>query len=48
MGLGVGSKPEIIKNLGTIGLDALIISVFAIAGSILMAFLLYRYIFSKK
>jgi uncharacterized membrane protein YbjE (DUF340 family) len=43
MGLGVGSRPEVMKNLGRIGLDALLIAVFAIAGSIFAAYLLYRF-----
>ncbi len=47
MGLSVGTKPEIMKNLAGIGLDALLISLFAIAGSIFTAFFLYRYILNK-
>jgi uncharacterized membrane protein YbjE (DUF340 family) len=45
MGLGVGTKPEIMKNLPGIGFDALLISLFAIAGSVLAAYILYRFIF---
>jgi len=47
MGLSVGTKPEIMKNLAGIGLDALLISLFAMAGSIFTAFFLYRYVMKK-
>lgn len=45
MGLSVGSEPEVMKNLADIGLDALLIALFAIGGSVLTAFILYRIIF---
>jgi uncharacterized membrane protein YbjE (DUF340 family) len=48
MGLSVGTKPEIIQNLAVIGFDALLIAVFAIGGSILTAFFLYRYFFRRN
>jgi uncharacterized membrane protein YbjE (DUF340 family) len=48
MGLSVGTKPEIMKNLAVIGFDALVIAVFAISGSILTAFFLYRYLFRRN
>jgi uncharacterized membrane protein YbjE (DUF340 family) len=48
MGLGVGTKPEIMKNLAAIGFEALLLALFAISGSILTAFLLYRYIIHKN
>ena len=47
MGLSVGTKPEVMKNLAGIGLDALIIALFAIGGSIFTSYLLFRYFFSK-
>jgi uncharacterized membrane protein YbjE (DUF340 family) len=48
MGLSVGTKPEIMKNLAGIGFDALVIAVFAISGSILTAFFLYRCLFRRN
>jgi len=48
MGLSVGTRPEVMKNLAEIGFDALLIALFAIAGSLFTAFLLYRFYFSKK
>ncbi len=48
MGLSVGTKPEIMRNLTEIGFKALLISLFAIAGSVFTAFLLYRFIFRKN
>jgi len=47
MGLSVGTRPEVMKNLSSIGLDALLIALFAIAGSILCSFFLYHFIFRK-
>jgi uncharacterized membrane protein YbjE (DUF340 family) len=43
MGLSVGTKPEIMKNLTGIGIEALIIALFAIAGSVFTAFIVYRF-----
>jgi uncharacterized membrane protein YbjE (DUF340 family) len=48
MGLSVGTRPEVMKNLGRIGLDAFLIAVFAIAGSIFAAYFLYRFNERKK
>ena len=47
MGLSVGTKPEVMKNLTGIGMDAFLISMFSIAGSVMTSFLLYRYFFRK-
>jgi len=42
MGLGVGVNPEIVSNLKSLGVDALIISLFAIMGSLLFAYMLNK------
>lgn len=47
MGLNVGTKPEIMKNLAGIGFDALLIALFAIAGSVATAYLLFSFILRK-
>ncbi|MCB8994302.1 MAG: LysO family transporter [Bacteroidales bacterium] len=48
MGLSVGTKPEIMRNLSDIGFSAFLLSIFAIAGSVLLSFLLYHYVFRKN
>jgi uncharacterized membrane protein YbjE (DUF340 family) len=48
MGLSVGTKPEIMQNLASIGFEALVIAIFAIGGSILTAFFLYHYLFRRN
>lgn len=48
LGITVGSNKLIINNLSTIGLNALLISVGALAGSLLLSTLLYRKYFKKE
>lgn len=47
MGLSVGTRKDVMKNLTSIGIDAFLISIFTISGSLITAFFLYRYIFRK-
>ena len=47
MGLSVGVNPEIISNLGDLGLSAILITFFSISGSILFSFLFAKRIFKK-
>ena len=47
LGLEVGSNPEVVAGITTLGLKALVISLFTIVGSILTAWLLWRYLLSK-
>ena len=42
LGNEVGSNPDIMQNLHTLGTDALIITLGAVAGSILAAWVLWR------
>ena len=48
LGIEVGQNPQIIDGLATIGVDALIITLAAVAGSAIMALLLWNYIKSRK
>ncbi len=45
LGVAVGSNPKIMDNLGTIGIDALIITLAALAGTYLLAWFVYRKFF---
>lgn len=47
LGLSVGSNHQIMDNLGTIGLDAVLITLGAVAGSVLCAWVVYRFYFKK-
>ena len=47
LGLGVGTNDQIMDNLDTIGLDALVITFGAIVGSVLCAWGIYKFYFSK-
>lgn len=48
LGVEVGTNPEIIAGLGTIGVEALIITIAAVLGSAIMSLLLWRYIKKSK
>ena len=47
LGMEVGSNDEIINNLPIIGLKSISITVFALLGSTLSAFLLFKFIFKR-
>ena len=44
LGLNIGSNEQIINSLGSLGLEALLITVFATTGSLIAAWLLWKYI----
>lgn len=48
LGLAVGLNDAILNNLDTIGLQAFILSVGGIAGSAILAWVVYRFFFSKS
>lgn len=48
LGKSVGKNDLIINNLSTIGLQALVITSAAIAGSVLMSVIVYKYFFKDK
>jgi uncharacterized membrane protein YbjE (DUF340 family) len=45
MGITIGSNKEIISNLSSLGIKALIITGFSLAGSILLSILVYHFFF---
>jgi uncharacterized membrane protein YbjE (DUF340 family) len=47
LGLGIGANPEIIRSIGTLGLQAAAISILSMAGSILAAVICYHWLFKK-
>ena len=42
LGLNIGSNPQIINSLGSLGIEALVIAVAATLGSLIAAWLLWR------
>ena len=48
LGISVGGNPDIINNLGTLGAQAVLISVASTLGSVSMAWVVYSYFFKKK
>lgn len=48
MGLSVGSNPQVIQGLGTLGLLGIAISVVSIAGSVFLSWIVYRHLFKKR
>lgn len=42
LGIQIGSNKEAIRELGTLGVPTVVITVFAMAGSILMGWLLWK------
>ena len=48
LGAGIGSDDEILKGLDTLGLNALIIASGAVAGSLVAAWALWKWLFANK
>ncbi len=48
MGLSIGRDPLIVGSLPSLGLNALLISIAGIAGSLALALILWKFFFSKK
>lgn len=48
LGITVGANGNIMNNLGTIGYDALLITLAAVTGSVLCAWGVYRFFFSPS
>ena len=48
MGLSVGTNKEIMNNIHNIGLQALIISLFAIGGSVILALFVFKIFFKDE
>ena len=47
LGINVGSNDQIIRNFEVIGLNSLLVSIFAVAGSIFCAWIIQNLIFRK-
>lgn len=48
LGIEVGMNEEILNNFSKIGSDAIIISLAAVAGSVLLSFLLWKFVNKDK
>jgi uncharacterized membrane protein YbjE (DUF340 family) len=48
MGLSTGSNETILKNLPTLGMDSLVLTIFATLGSILFLYPVYHKYFKEK
>lgn len=48
LGISIGQNEKIISNLNTIGLQALLLTLGAVIGSLLTAWFTYNYFFKKK
>ena len=48
LGIGVGTNDKIINNLHSIGLQALIITLGAMLGSLICAWVVYKFFFQTK
>lgn len=48
LGLTIGRDPLIMSALPSLGMTALVISVAAMTGSILLAFVLWKFFYNKK
>lgn len=44
LGLNIGSNEQVINSLGSLGLEALLITVFATTGSLIAAWLLWKHV----
>jgi len=48
LGISFGKNKEVLNNLTKFGLDAIIISLSGIIGSIIVSYLVYKYLFKEK
>lgn len=48
LGLSVGTNEKILRNFDTIGYQAIVITIFAVLGSVLVSWLTYILFFKKK
>ncbi len=48
LGIGVGTNKDIINNIHTIGLQAILITIAALLGSLICAYIVYRLFFKSK
>jgi uncharacterized membrane protein YbjE (DUF340 family) len=48
LGISVGSKKEILESFSKIGIEAFVIALGTILGSVIMAFILYKWMFKKN
>jgi uncharacterized membrane protein YbjE (DUF340 family) len=48
LGIGVGTNNKIINNLDSIGIQALVLTMGALLGSLICAYLTYKMFFKKK
>lgn len=48
LGIGVGSNKKIVTNLDTIGVQALVLTIGALLGSLVCAYFTYTLFFKKK
>ncbi len=47
-GISVGSNKLIMSNIGTLGVQALLLSLSAMAGSIFLSYFLYKFLFKHE
>ncbi|HPS56483.1 MAG TPA: LysO family transporter [Spirochaetota bacterium] len=47
LGISVGTNEKVISSFGRIGFNAIIIALSSVAGSILLSFILYKFLFSR-
>lgn len=47
LGTSVGANPQIVGNLHTLGVQALLLSIAATLGSVIMAWIVYRFLLHK-
>lgn len=48
LGIAVGSNEEIVRNFQIIGFNAFLISLFAVLGSIIIAWIINKLVFKEK
>lgn len=48
MGVTVGANPNVMENLSTLGFEALVITIGALGGSLILARIVWKYIFKSR
>ncbi len=48
LGISVGSNEEVVANFGSIGIKALVLTLGAVIGSVVLSKFIYKFLFDKK
>lgn len=45
LGLSIGTNEAVVRNIGSLGIEAAVVTIFTISFSVLLAYVLFRFVF---